>query len=159
MNVYNYAIVLPIVIFLLVSEVVAVYWLGNPIGRDEFFSTHRKIGIAVGVGAFLCTTIVVMLGMAEMIGWVANSSAEWWLEESESMSGPSGLAYTLGFFASIGLVQVYHNVARVMGKAKRMEYVESRVREMLRDAAGQTPAQRDAFLEHIADAMRKLHNP
>jgi len=153
MNVYNYAIVLPIVIFLLVSGVVAMYWLVNPVWRDEFFSSHRKIAIAVGVGAFLCMAIVVMLGMAEMFVWVTNSPADWLDSDRTTWQ------FVFGVWAVVGLLWVYSEVAKVMEKVKRTEYVESRVREILKDAAGQTPAQRDAFLEHTADAMRKLHNP
>jgi hypothetical protein len=156
---YNYAIILPIVVFLLASLMVAFYWLINPVSRDEFFSTSRTMGIAVGVGAFLCAAIVVMLGMAEMTSWITNSSAEWWLEESEYMPFPSGLAGTLGFFATIGLVSVYTQVAKTVEKVKRSEYVEERVRELLSDARGLTPSERALFLGRIAKELGPKDSP
>ncbi len=159
MHWYNYAIALPIVVFLFASEAVALYWLLNPLSRDEFSAKNRIVEIVIIIGAFLCTATVVAFGVSGMVGWVANSSVRWFPEEPELRSWTLELAIWVSLFATIGLAWVYGQVSRIVREAKRSEYVDKKVGEHLVHARGLTSVERAMYAKDVERQLLDIQGP
>lgn len=171
MNVLSYAIVLPIVLFLLYSAYVSVERLVYPVPRNESLYQRDRptsLGIVIGVGAVACWFIVIMSGMAVFAGWVTHIPVERMIdiyvlgnkENQGSASLAQELIYGIMGFVGIGcfflLLSAYQKLGQSMEKQGRIDYVEERARAIVEGAVGLAKEQRVEYFREISARITKM---